>query len=73
VIAELRSRRGVLHFPDDGSHQVLTLRQWWDACVPAHPLPGRSDRFYALVDGPEPFPVTSETVLSLGRYLAAPR
>lgn len=69
VVAQLQSRRSVLHFRDDEGYQVLTERQWWNACTPLHPFPGRTDRWYAVVDQPDPYPVTPETVLGLERYL----
>lgn len=69
IVTQLRSRRGALHFPDDGSHQVLTERQWWDACISAHPFPGRTDRYYSVANRPGPFPVNPDTVMGLGRYL----
>lgn len=73
VVAELQARRGALHFQDDGGDQVLTERQWWDACIPTYAFPGNTGRFYSVVDRPEPFPVTPDTVLGLGRYLSMSR
>lgn len=71
VMVQLQSRRSVLHFPHDEGGRVLHEQQWWDACVPLRAFPGRRDRFYALIDRPEPYPASPDTVLGLGRYLQA--
>ena len=69
VVLQVRSRRSGLYFPRDDSECVLSESQWWDACVPLQPFPGREDRFYALVGDPRPFMVNPDTVLGLSRYL----
>ncbi len=69
VVVRVQSRRGALYFPYDDSSRVLSADQWWAGCVPLHPLPGCDDRYYALLDKPQPFLVDPETVLGLARYL----
>jgi CheY-like chemotaxis protein len=69
VVLQLRSRRSGLYFARNDSECVLSEAQWWEACVPLRPFPGREDRFYALVADPKAFMVNPRTVLGLSRYL----
>lgn len=69
IVRKVRARSDALHFSNDDPARVLSADQWWAACVPLHAVPGRDDRFYALVEQSESFLVGPETVLGLTRYL----
>jgi CheY-like chemotaxis protein len=69
VVLQVQSRRSALYFPRERGECVLAPEQWWDACVPLHPFPGRDDRYYALVEDTEPLMVSPDTVLGLRHYL----
>jgi CheY-like chemotaxis protein len=69
VVRQVESRRSGLYFPNDDCDCVLSAEQWWQACVPLTPFPGRDDRFYSLVGEPAPYLVSPDTVLGLARYV----
>lgn len=69
VVQALRERRAALHFADESSLRVLRPEEWRDACIRLTPLPDRDDIFYSLIDRPDPYLVSPETVLGYNRYL----
>ena len=71
VIRRLRRRHSALCFPSNGD-RVLSEDQWWEACVDLRPLPGRSDRFYALIRNPESLLLAPDPVMGLRHYLDYP-
>lgn len=71
VVKRLRRRRSALCFPGDGD-RVLSTDQWWEACVDLRPLPGRSDRFYALIPNPKALLLAPDPVMGLRHYLDYP-
>jgi CheY-like chemotaxis protein len=71
VVKRLRRRRSALCFPSDGD-RVLSEDQWWEACIDLRPLPGRSDRFYALIRHPESLLLAPDPVMGLRHYLDYP-
>jgi len=72
VVRRLRRRRSALYFAQDDGDQVLSEPQWWEACIPVHPFPGRGDRFYALIRNPELLLLASDRVMGLRHYLDYP-
>jgi len=71
VLDRLAQEAVTTYFPAEYANQVLDAQAWHDACVPLHPFPNRSDRFYALLDHCEPLPVSPDSVRGLKARLAA--
>lgn len=72
VVRRLRGRRSALCFPGADAERVLSESDWWEACVPVFPLPGRTDRFYALIRNPQPLVPVPDRVMGLCHYLDYP-
>lgn len=71
VLDRLAQESVTTYFPSEFGNQVLDTHAWRRACVPLHPFPNRSDRFYALLDHCEPFKVSPDSVWGLKVRLAS--
>ena len=69
VVAQMESRRAVVHIGDPEGLTVLTAGQWLDACLPLWPVPSHPERYYGITRTADPIRLSPRAMLSYARYL----